>query len=324
MEQGRERKAYLDIAKGIGILLVVAGHSDSPLQSVLYQFHVPLFFFVSGMLFNGDKPPGEYIKGKIHSLYFPYIAANFAVLPIVAGKEGWNIVVILKKSVKILLMLDKIYLIGASWFLASLLWISVGYYGIYYIIRKRPYFWTRCADLLIVICGILAMYVHLPYKLDTALVGAAFYIIGKIWTEHGKMCLEKKWLPLGLILFWTSVVNQVDMASNTYTYPVLFLISACVGSVCVLIISNALRNIRAATWLTAVGRNTRPILLWHFCWFKVAAFMQILWYHWDMSCIWEFPVCSGSGAWWILYFLVGCGGPLLVVYGRLKFTNKYL
>lgn len=320
MAQGRERKAYLDIAKGIGILLVVAGHTDSPLQAFLYQFHVPLFFFISGMLFHGDKPPRQYVCGKIRSLYLPYIAANFAALPIVAWKENWSVTVVLKKSFKILLMLDKIYLIGASWFLANLLWISLGIYGIYYLVEKQSRFWGRCMELLIVAVGILAMYVHLPYKVDTAFVGASFYILGKLWAEHGRAIPKRRWLTLGVILFLTSALNQVDMASNTYTYPLLFLLSACIGSACVLIVSNVLQNTRAAIWLTKVGRNTRPILLWHFCWFKAAAFVQILWYHWDMSRIWEFPVCSGSGGWWILYFLVGCGGPLLVMYGEGKYN----
>lgn len=42
-----------DIAKGIGILLVVMGHLGIPpmLSNAIYLFHMPLFFILSGLLF---------------------------------------------------------------------------------------------------------------------------------------------------------------------------------------------------------------------------------------------------------------------------------
>lgn len=46
------RDSTIDIAKGIGIFLVVLGHFAvfaSPLYHYIYLFHMPLFFFISGM-----------------------------------------------------------------------------------------------------------------------------------------------------------------------------------------------------------------------------------------------------------------------------------
>lgn len=43
----------IDIAKGIGIILVIMGHllpENSYLRSVIYSFHMPLFFILSGMV----------------------------------------------------------------------------------------------------------------------------------------------------------------------------------------------------------------------------------------------------------------------------------
>ncbi len=46
----RQRLEYLDIAKGIGIILVVAGHVFSgPLKNAIYLFHMPMFFMLVGM-----------------------------------------------------------------------------------------------------------------------------------------------------------------------------------------------------------------------------------------------------------------------------------
>ena len=47
------RYAHVDIARGIAILLVVLGHcfqsSDVALNRVILSFHMPLFFFLSGV-----------------------------------------------------------------------------------------------------------------------------------------------------------------------------------------------------------------------------------------------------------------------------------
>lgn len=49
-ELTKQRDAVVDIAKGIGILLVVYGHLKNPFNPFIYAFHMPLFFFLSGFL----------------------------------------------------------------------------------------------------------------------------------------------------------------------------------------------------------------------------------------------------------------------------------
>lgn len=46
------RLDWVDVARGIGIVAVVAGHvwTRGPLRDALYSFHMPLFFLLSGML----------------------------------------------------------------------------------------------------------------------------------------------------------------------------------------------------------------------------------------------------------------------------------
>lgn len=50
-----DRDKSLDIAKGIGILLMVIGHcyhTENIVLKTIYSFHMPLFFIVSGMLLS--------------------------------------------------------------------------------------------------------------------------------------------------------------------------------------------------------------------------------------------------------------------------------
>lgn len=51
------RVEWVDVAKGIGIILVVLGHNQSPdyIIKFIYSFHMPLFFFLSGYLTNPSK-----------------------------------------------------------------------------------------------------------------------------------------------------------------------------------------------------------------------------------------------------------------------------
>ena len=50
---GRDRS--IDIAKGIGIILVVYGHLVNPIHREIFLFHMPLFFLLSGYFFSTEK-----------------------------------------------------------------------------------------------------------------------------------------------------------------------------------------------------------------------------------------------------------------------------
>lgn len=56
----KNRSPYWDIAKGIGIIAIVLGHSCYFAVGFVYLFHMALFFFVSGYLYSekkyGDAP----------------------------------------------------------------------------------------------------------------------------------------------------------------------------------------------------------------------------------------------------------------------------
>ena len=71
-----KRSEILDIAKGIGILLVVWAHAKGPFSKYIYQFHMPFFFLVSGYLYNKDDSPKVFIWKKTKSLYVPFITWN--------------------------------------------------------------------------------------------------------------------------------------------------------------------------------------------------------------------------------------------------------
>ncbi len=86
-----KRENWVDIAKGIGIVLVVYGHvarglfnAEIPLNydfyksidKLIYAFHMPLFFFISGYLYSSSilkKSTLYVLKDKIRSILYLYI-----------------------------------------------------------------------------------------------------------------------------------------------------------------------------------------------------------------------------------------------------------
>ena len=69
-------REYWNVMKGIGIVLVVMGHTCLSIYNYIYLFHLPLFFFISGYLYSeekyGDKPFDNLIN-KIKTTWVKYV-----------------------------------------------------------------------------------------------------------------------------------------------------------------------------------------------------------------------------------------------------------
>ena len=63
-----ERNMLIDIAKGIGIILVVYTHTKCYAHDSIYLFIMPLFFALSGYFFNEKRGTWDNIKAKFNSL----------------------------------------------------------------------------------------------------------------------------------------------------------------------------------------------------------------------------------------------------------------
>ena len=49
------RAEWIDACRGAGILIVVLGHCNPPFNKLIYSFHMPLFFILSGYLYKNKK-----------------------------------------------------------------------------------------------------------------------------------------------------------------------------------------------------------------------------------------------------------------------------
>lgn len=85
----RGRVEWVDAAKGIGILLVIAGHVwwRGPVRDAIYAFHMPLFFLLSGYMVTPQPTPGLIVK-QARSLIVPFIAFSLILIAVDMAVEG--------------------------------------------------------------------------------------------------------------------------------------------------------------------------------------------------------------------------------------------
>ncbi len=80
----KDRLFFLDAARGFGMLLVILGHiweTDGILPVLIYSFHIPLFFIISGVLLKytqtAGRPAGHIILSRLRGLIIPYVFFEF-------------------------------------------------------------------------------------------------------------------------------------------------------------------------------------------------------------------------------------------------------
>ena len=71
----KERDITLDVLRGIGIFLVVFAHTNiTRISSIVYTFHMPLFFLVSGCALSySSQRKSVGIMRYVRSLAVPYL-----------------------------------------------------------------------------------------------------------------------------------------------------------------------------------------------------------------------------------------------------------
>ena len=99
-----KRCGWLDTAKGIAIILVILGHSaqyylypnnfrESLMWMIIYSFHMPFFFILSGYASGLSRNPSFSLlnlKKKIKRLTIPYFSWGLIALPVWFVYRGWS------------------------------------------------------------------------------------------------------------------------------------------------------------------------------------------------------------------------------------------
>ena len=230
----KERNQSIDIVKGIGIILMILGHSYSTdagkvLLRYVYSFHMPLFFITSGVL-CGIKNSGKEIhfQRKIHTLLVPYLIYAtlyqlfLAVLSIIGGSAVKDTLVY---RAKLVVTMEG----SALWFLPVMFLAGLLFS---WTIRKKSI--NLCCTLAAMIIGIWGPNVSgIAGCGIRALVGFGFISIGYYLY---RFFAEKK-LPVvllvALIVYFWGMMSQnetVDLADHSFGNPYLYILESVLGT----------------------------------------------------------------------------------------------
>lgn len=259
-----QRLSYIDIAKGIGILLVVWAHIllVGFSHRVIYAFHMPLFFLISGMLFKRDKYVGfaDFFKKRAKRLLVPFaiysvvtwlIWALFRFVRHDAVVSYWDPLlqtVIAKGS--------GAYMVhnSALWFIPCLFATEIIYFAIsrYKVIIKLSIS-ICCAAISFMLgyCFADNWWFLLPWNFDAALIAVLFYCIGNIfssavagnklvnYTRAHKYVMIGFFIVLSGILYWSAMnFGECSMGSSEYQCNgAIFVIRALIGCAACIILS---------------------------------------------------------------------------------------
>lgn len=201
------RLHWIDSLKGIGIMLVVFAHHSLPiaLDTYIFSFHMPLFFFISGFLFDFGKyaeSATNFVKGRFRSLIIPYFC--FALItclfyfmmdelftPGVPSIEFFEHIIILEKSVihgasHILLGFGLAVSYNPPlWFLCCLFVTELLFYGLakkYYSEPRKIVFWLTVSGIIGYLYPIYVPF-RIPWNVDVALVTIVFYGSGNLFRK---------------------------------------------------------------------------------------------------------------------------------------------
>ena len=268
---------WIDAAKGIGILLVIIGHSGINvfLEKWIYSFHLPLFFILSGYLFSYDDNFKEFLRKKIKTIVVPYFTLGIPMLAF----DGLAYYIMGEYTFSDILIHIVDYILQRKmwtpWFLACLFCVNLIFYGLIRVLRSLPRVGIAC--LLLTVCGYLySLYLGMPlvWNFDTSLMAVSFFFIGyvckvnagridkKVFNSPFIWCIFAGFLVINILAMkFNSVLgfSGLEMFCSQYGCLPLVYSSAVSGSFAVFVASMKY-PIRPLKYL---GKNSLVYFMWH-------------------------------------------------------------
>ena len=205
------RFTYIDVVRGIGIILVVFSHSTKPeLMYWANGFFMPLFFVLSGFLDKTDRDNFsllESVKKKGKRLLIPYFFWCIIILVITKNSSSLSLddfvgilysrAAFFKKGFDDnVLFLD--YYIRPLWFLTSLFTSYIMYYLILLTNNKDRGYIIVCY--VVIAIGVKYLPILLPWCIDISFLGALFIFAGRLIRINKGLILNCSYKQI-LILF---------------------------------------------------------------------------------------------------------------------------
>ena len=276
------RIPWIDIAKGITILLVIIGHTVQTggwVRNFIFSFHMPLFFILSGYTFHTAKTKNElgaHLRKNIRHLLLPCLLVS-----VISVLWQWHLTPHTDMSTLYAIskrMADALWYgsgvkvhahpaAGAIWFIISLFWakLIIDIVSLLFRTPKIGYLFT--------FLGIIGMVAGIRDKwmvqnFDVTLVAVFFIYIGMLWRANESIIQkwEAPFFALSVSL-WTAALSYgiyIELASRHYPYTSVSVIEALAGTFAVCMLCKTLsENHITSEIFTFLGKHTLSIFFVH-------------------------------------------------------------
>ncbi len=274
----KQRIYGFDIAKGIGMLCIIAGHMEcEPINKLVFPFHVPLFFLISGYFMSTNDSFAEYAKKRVRDLLMPY---GFACVLLMIANVLVDFIWYYPGKIPsdlLSLFIREIYAsgtdlnhtfwgieqIGAIWFLPALLWSLL---LVKSVVKNKYAF-----PILLAVAAVsyaTSFLFWLPFSIQAGGTAALFVYAG-VWLKKREFSFTKPNYLLFAVGILTLVLEyyfnvRVAVVYNYYPYTLLSMIGALLISYAVIELSMFLEKIPVIKeFLVYVGANSVWILCFH-------------------------------------------------------------
>lgn len=334
----QRRSNIIDIAKCLGIVLMVIGHSCCPqwLHDFIYVFHMPLFFFLSGYCFN-EKYVNDritFIRHRIKGLYIPFVKYNLLFLclhnlfyrlhfidaPISSISE------FAYKAGGTLLMGQLEELVGPYWFLRYLFIAAIVFLFLFILLRRHQRILMFIVFSMPFVATVLSYYHVRHFLTDVATLSIFFFACGYL---AQRLSLNRQ--PVFRIVLTIAVVAIASQFLHSeivlmhYQDCIAYCICALVGIYAVMAVSSYINDYSSRLQSIAlyVGKHTMVILTWHVLLFKFINHFYITLWHLPSDQYYETAIQHADHAWlWVTYAIVGVVVPLLFSHLFLQLKNN--
>lgn len=273
---------WLDTARGIAIILVIIGHANFPeeILAIVYAFHMPLFFFLSGFfLLKKEENFNLFLIKKVKSLIIPYIFYNIILIIFY-----WLLWIISKNqdlyqdiyskiiAIPMAIRIDDIYA-SRLWFLPCL-FISNILICIFYKTFNKSLVAIFIVSIILSLIGIelnINNRLILPWSLDASLMICIFITAAIIIREKNllNIILNKKFIILYFVLYILCTYlnflhnnnKRIGIYEASYGNYLYFYITSFAGIFIVLKIAYKIGSNKILDFL---GKNSLTIYVTHY------------------------------------------------------------
>lgn len=264
-----ERIEWIDTAKGLGMILVIAGHTIAlKYSSILYSFHMPLFFLLSGLVYNSLKYPSfkDLFRHKAVQILKPWMVCYLISLGVSLAIPAWRDALSWKQ------MLIELYTTNSNNINNSSIWylvcLFVTFILMHFVHKSLCNVSKRTMTIILMVVGVLLLWIkellllvsptlhliedRLPLKLDSAMIAVIFMYIGFRYkddilrqvanTSILKLVISAVLFVAGFTVNRWSNINSLDFGNiRLLYYPIAFLGIYCVMAFCYLLSHSELK-----------------------------------------------------------------------------------